>query len=201
MKLFYFPGSCALAPHIVAREANLDITIEKVDTKEMRTEAGVDYRTINAKGYVPVLQLDDGQFLTEAAVIVQYLADRKPESKLVPAWGTLERYRQQEWLNYVATELHKLYYPLFKNGAAETQELARTQLAERLDYLSKQLDGKDYLMGTFTAADAYLYTVLRWTRVVKFDTSKWPVIEAYMKRVRERPGVQTALRAEGLLKP
>jgi glutathione S-transferase len=200
MKLFYFPGSCAMGPHIVAREAQLDVTIEKVDTKAMRTESGADYATINPKGYVPVLQLDDGQLLTEAAVILQYLGDRKPEAGLVAAPGTMERYRQMEWLNYIATELHKLFYPLIKGGAEETKELHRQMLAKQLDYVSHQLEGKDYLLGSYTVCDAYLFTVFGWTRFIKFDTARWPLMNAYAKRVRERPAVQLAMREEGLLK-
>jgi glutathione S-transferase len=200
MKLFYFPGSCAMAPHIVAREAHLDVAIDKVDTKAMRTESGADYRAINAKGYVPVLQLDDGQYLTEAAVILQYLGDRNPAAGLIAAAGTMERYRQMEWLNYIATELHKLFTPLIKNGAAETQALHREILATQLDFVSKQLEGKDYLLGAYSVCDAYLFTVFGWTRFIKYDTARWPLMQAYSKRVRDRPAVQTAMREEGLLK-
>jgi glutathione S-transferase len=200
MKLYYFPGSCALAPHIVAREAGLDVTIEKVNTQEMRTETGADYRAINPKGYVPVLQLPNGEYLTEAAVIVQYLADLKPEAKLLAPFGTLERYRQMEWLNYIATELHKLFTPLIKGGPEETKAQHRQRLGEQLTYLAPRFEGGEYLQGGFTACDAYLFTVLGWARFIKFDTTPWPWVHPYIKRMRERPGVQAALREQGLLK-
>jgi glutathione S-transferase len=200
VKLYYFPGSCALAPHIVAREAALDVAIEKVNTQEMRTETGADYRAIAPKGYVPVLELNDGALLTEAAVIVQYLADQKPEANLTARFGTMERYRQMEWLNYIATELHKLFTPLIKGGAEETKQQHREKLAEQLDYVSKQLEGRDYLLGAFSVCDAYLYTVLSWTRFIKYDTARWPRVQEYLKRVRERPGVQQAMSEQGLLK-
>lgn len=202
MKLYYVPGYCSLAPHIAFREAHLDVTVEKVDTKEQRTEAGADYRNINPKGYVPALQLDNGEFLTEAAVILQYLADRKPESKLLPAQGTMERVRVQEMLNFIATELHKGFGPLFNpNAPEETRKAATTNLSNRLNFLNKHLEGKDYVMGNqFTVADAYLFTVLGWAPLVKFDLAPWPNVVAVNKRIGARPAVQAALKSEGLLK-
>jgi glutathione S-transferase len=184
----------------VAREADLQIALERVDTKELRTETGVDYRTINPQGYVPVLQLDEGGYLTEAAVIVQYLADRRPEKGLMAAFGTLERYRQMEWLNFTATELHKTFRPLIKGGAESELAYARQHLGESLDVVARQLEGRDYLFGkAYTAPDAYTSVVLGWARFIKFDLARWPSVGAYLKRVRERPAVRAALQAEGLL--
>lgn len=201
MKLYYAPGACSLAPHMVLREAGLDFTLEKVDLKAHQTETGGDYYAVNPKGYVPALQVD-GQLLTEAAVILQYLADQKPAAKLIPPNGTLERYRVQEWLNFISTEVHKPLGSFFSPTLhADTRKATEEKLASRFDYLSKQLDGKPYLMGEqFTVADAYLDTILNWTRPLKVDLSKWRTLLDYMKRVASRPAVQQALKAEGLIK-
>jgi glutathione S-transferase len=199
MKLYFFLGACSLAPHIVAREAGLDVQLVRVDTKVNRTETGEDYLKVNAKGYVPVLELDDGARLTEAAVIVQYLADRRPELGLMPAWGTMERYRAQEWLNYIATELHKGFGGAFFKavGSEEDRQKARDQIFGRFDWLNGQLLGKDYLMGSqFTAADAYLFVVVNWARFVKVELDRWPAIKAFHARVKARPAVQAAIKAE-----
>lgn len=200
MKLFYAPGACSLAPHIVAREASLAIELEKVDLASKKTETGRDYTTINPKGYVPALLLDDGSVMTEAQVLVQYLADQKPGASLVPAHGTLARYRLQERLAFISTEIHKSYSPLFK---PTTPDATRQ---DRLDYLGKryaaidgELAGRDWLDGErFTVADAYLFTVTNWSRHVKLDLSANARLLAWQKRVAERPAVQAAMKAEGL---
>jgi glutathione S-transferase len=200
VKLFYAPGACSLSPHIVLRESGAQFEAEKVDLAAKRTAAGTDYRAINPKGAVPALQLDDGQVLTEGSAIVQYLADRKPQSGLAPAAGTIERYRLQEWLNYIASEIHKGFSPLFNAKLAnEAKQVFKDNLAPRFDFLSRSLQGKDYLMASgFTVADAYLFTILRWTKRFAIDLGKWPVLTAYVERVAARPAVQAALKAEGL---
>ena len=198
MKLFLKPGACSLSPHIVLRELGLPFETERVDTKAQKTASGKDFRTLNAKGYVPTLQLDDGQVLTEGAVIVQYLADREPAAQLAPAPGTMERYRLQEWLNYIASELHKSYSPLFR-AAEEQRPPLRDALAAKLAYVASQLGERRFLLGDrFTVADAYLFTVLRWNPNVGIDLARWPALKAYMERVQARPAVQAALEAEGL---
>ena len=201
MKLYYSPGACSLAPHIVAREAGYSIDLEKVDIPNKKTADGGDYWKINPKGYVPTLVLDDGQVVTEVGVICQYLADQKPESGLVPKFGTMERYRQMEALNFTATEVHKQIGALF--NPMMTPEMKQVQIGtieRRLNALEAMLDGKAYIMGDkFSAADAYLFTVLNWTNMHKIDVSKWPNIKAYMVRVVERPKVREAMKAEGLI--
>ena len=202
MKLYYAAGACSLSPHIVALEAGIAVELEKVDTKAKRTASGEDYWQINPKGYVPALQLDNGELLTEGTAIVQYLADLKPESGLAPANGTTARYRLQETLGYINSELHKTYTPLFK---PETPDAVRD---ERKDYLRKRyalldqhLAKHDWLIGEqFTAADAYLFTVTNWAQHVGLDLSDFPAILAFQQRVSSRPQVQSALKAEGLLK-
>lgn len=201
MKLYFSPGACSLSPHIVALEAGHDITIEKVDGKTKKTASGKDFLASNPKGYVPALELDDGQVLTEGPTIAQYLADLRPESKLVPAAGSLERYRVSEMLGYINSEIHKSYTPLFRD---ETTPDVRT---ERHDYLRRRyalvestLAGKEYLFGDhFTIADAYLFTVTNWAGYVKLDLSELPNLLAFQKRVAARPAVQAAMKAEGLI--
>jgi len=202
MKLYYYPGACSLSPHIVLREAGFAFELEKVDLQTKKTETGADYTRINAKGYVPTLKLDDGQFLSEGPAIVQYLADQKPEAGLAPKAGTLERARLQEWLNFISTEIHQQYGPLFNpKTPAETREAQVEKLARRYDYVAKQLDGKPYLLGErFGVADAYLYTVTNWAGFLKVDLPSWPALKPYMARIAERPAVQAALQAEGLAK-
>lgn len=202
MKLYMSPGACSLSPHIVLREANLPFTPVKVNTKTKEMQGGGDYRKINAKGYVPALQLDDGQVLTEGPAIVQYLADKAPASGLAPANGTLERYRLQEWLNFITSEIHKQFSPLFDPTASDDiKQRQRDKLAGRFDWLDEQLKGKDYLMGKqFTVADAYLFTTVNWCQWTGIDLAKWPVLAEYIKRVAARPKVQEALKAEGLAK-
>jgi glutathione S-transferase len=197
MKLYYSPGACSLSPHIALNEAGLVFDSESVDLAKKKTKSGADYRAINPKGAVPALQLDNGQVLTEGSAIVQYIADQKPATKLAPAAGTLERYRLQEWLNYVASEVHKGFSPLFNPKIPEDwKKVVTDNLATKFDYLSKQLQGKDYLMGTFSVADAYLFTILGWTKYFNIDLAKWPVLVKYMERVGARPAVKAALEAE-----
>lgn len=202
MKLYYSPGACSLSPHIVASEAGLAIEFEKVNLAEKKTESGKDYLTINPKGYVPALVLDDGGVLTEGPAIVQYLADQKPTMRLVPAAGTIERYRLQEWLNFIATELHKNFGPLFnKASSEEARQTAKANIDKRLGYLNDKLGGSDYLMGeAFSVADAYAFTILNWTNFTGIDLKPYPNVSAYMGRVGARPNVQKTLRAEGLVK-
>jgi glutathione S-transferase len=202
MKLYYSPGACSMAPHIVARETGQDISMVKVDIPNKKTEDGGDYWKINPKGYVPALMLDDGQVLTEAGVICQYLADRVPESGLMAPAGTLERYHQQEALNFAATEVHKQIGALFNPAlSADMQKVQRDVIGRRLNALEKLLENKQYIMGDkFSAADAYLFTVLNWTGLHKIDTAPWPNIQAYQARIAARPRVQETLKAEGILK-
>ena len=199
MKLFISPGACSLSPHIVSREAGLNVEIVKVDLRAKTIKgSGADYRAINSKGAVPALQLDDGQVLTEGAAIVQYLADQKPGSGLAPAAGSMERYRLQEWLSYIGAEIHKLIGGMFNPTLSDEAKAAAIALTgTRLEWISKQLEGKDYLMGkTFTVADAYLFTVLGWLKYFKIDLAQWPVLKAHSDRVAARPAVQAALAAE-----
>jgi len=202
MKLYYAPGACSLSPHIVARELGIAVELKKVNTKDKTIEGGGDYWKINARGYVPALELDNGEVLTEGPAIVQYLADQKPDAGLAPKNGTLERYRLQEWLNFLTSEIHKSFSPLFKpNTPEEYKKIAKENLATRFDWLDKQLAGKDYLTGKqFTVADAYLFVLTNWTKFHNIDLARWPNIAAFQKRVGSRPKVQEALQAEGLLK-
>ena len=203
MKLYYSSGACSLSPHIALSEAGVDAQLVKLDTKTHKLEDGSDFYAINARGYVPVLELDDGQRLTEGPAIVQYIADRKPSSGLAPANGTIERYRLQEWLNFITSELHKQFSPLFgADTPADYKPIARQKIAKRFDWLSGELAGKDYLMGKqFTVADGYLFVMLNWCKFVGIDLAKWPVLVSYQARVAARPKVQDAMVAEGLLKP
>ena len=203
MKLYYAPGACSLAPHIVAREAGIAIDLQKVDLKtKTLADGGASYTAINGKGYVPALGLDDGALLTEGPAIVQYMADQKPESGLAPKAGTMDRLRLQEWLNFISTELHKAMGTFFNPKATtEWKDAVTERLGVRMDYLAKELAGKQYLMGDkFSVADAYLFTILNWAPMVKFDLSRWPAVTEYYKRVGARPKVQETLKAEGLLK-
>jgi len=200
MKLFYMPGACSLAPHIVANEAGLDLELVKVDGKTKTTEAAQDFLATNPNGYVPALVLSDGELMTEASVLVQYLADQNPEAGLMPRAGEMARYRVQQWLAFVATELHKAFGVFFKPNTPEaTKEINREHLAKRLAYVDGKLDGRSYLMGdAFTAADAYLWTILGWAKHVGIDLSPFANIQRYLGTVAARPAVQQALRAEGL---
>lgn len=205
MKLYYAPGTCSLSPHIVAREAGLSIDLERVDIGKTphRTEGGASFNTVNPKGYVPALVLDDGGVLTEGATIVQYLADLAPQSALAPAAGTIERYRLQEWLTFISSELHKMFSPwLFHPEHGEVAAAAaRAKIAERFAFLDAHLATRAYLMGErFTAADAYAFTIVGWARPAHIDLTPYPHLRSYMERIAARPKVQEAMRAEGLLK-
>jgi len=202
MKLYYASGACSLSPHIVLLEAGLKATLVKVDTKAHKTEDGGDYYAVNPKGYVPLLELDDGDRLSEGPAIVQYLADRNPASKLAPAAGSMERYHLQEWLNFITTELHKQFSPLFQpTTTTEYKETLKDKIGKRFDWVAEQLKGKDYLMGsTFTVADAYFFTMLTWTKHVGIDLARWPALTAYRARVAARPKVREAMISEGLMK-
>ena len=198
MKLYLSPGACSLSPHIVLREAGIPFDFETVDLASKRTKSGADFKAINPKGYVPVLELEGGQVLTEGPAIVQYLADQKPAAKLLPPAGSMDRYRVQEWLNYITSELHKSFGPLFSpKTPQEWKDTLKSNLATRFDLLSKKLQDKDYLMGSsFTVADAYLFTILSWAGHVGLDLGKWPVLKAYYDRVGARPAVKAAQEAE-----
>jgi glutathione S-transferase len=201
MKLYYAPGACSLSPHIVSRELGIPLEMQKVNTKDKSMEGGGDFRTVNPKGYVPALDLGNGQVLTEGPAIVQYLADQKPESGLAPKAGTVERYRLQEWLNFITSEIHKSFSPLFKpNTPDDYKKIAKENLGARFEWLDKQLAEREYLMGHFTVADAYLFTVVNWSGFVGIDLAKYPNLAAYQKRVAARPKVREAMKAEGLLK-
>ena len=200
MKLYYSPGACSLAPHIVANEAGISLALEKVDTGKHMTAGGVDYYTINPKGQVPFLQLDDGSTLSEGPIIAQYLADQAQARRLMPESGTGARYRVMEWQNFITSELHKGFSPLFSprfDAAAKAAHAAT--LRQRYEWIDKQLAGKDYLTGSeFTAADAYLFTVTSWAKYVKLDLSDLKNLQAYLARVASRPAVAKTLKEEGL---
>lgn len=200
MKLYYSPGACSLSPHIVLCETGLDFTIEKVNLRTKETESGRDFSAINPKGYVPALELDGGEVLTEGPAIVQYVADLVPEKKLIPPAGTLARARVQEWLNFIGTELHKNFTPLFNPASTDDiRNAAQANIARRLPIAATALDAHPYLIGdSFSVADAYLFTVLSWTGFVKVDITPWPSLAAFVESMKARPGVQAALAAEGL---
>lgn len=200
MKLYYLKGACSLASYISLCETGLKFEAVSVDRATKKTSAGEDYNAVNPKGYVPALRLDNGEVLTENVAVLQYIADRKPESKLAPPAGTLERYRLVEWLAFINSEVHKSVSPLFNPAASEdTKTLMKTNLARRLDWLNSQLGSRTYLTGTdFTVADAYLFVVLNWFPRLNLDLSKWPALKAFHQRVSERPAVDRALREEGL---
>ena len=202
MQLYFSPGACSLASHITAREAGIAVDLKRADTKTKKLEDGSDYYAINSKGAVPALKLDNGQVLTEGVAIMQYLADQKPESNLAPKNGTIERYRVQEWLNYITSEVHKGYSPLWNPTLdANIKEYALGNLQKKFDWISTQLAGKKFLTGdTFTVADAYLFTVLNWSNFLGLDMSKWPALTEFSARVAARPKVQEAMAAEGLNK-
>ena len=202
MKLYYAPGACSMAPHIVLREAGYKFDLEKVDIPSKKTASGADYWKVNPKGYVPALQLDDGQILTEVGVIVQYLADQKPESGLAPALGTMERYRLMEAVNFTATEIHKQIGALFNpQMTPDMKEVQLGVVGRRFNALEKALEGKQFVTGDkYSVADAYLFAVLNWTNVLKIDLAKWPNIKGYIARIAARPKVQETMKAEGLIK-
>ena len=202
MKLYYSPGACSLSPHIVLRELGLPFEPVLASTKTHKLADGTDYYTINPKGYVPLLELDDGQRLSEGPAILQYLADKEPGKNLVAAAGTMPRYRQIEWLNFISTELHKSYSPLFNPAMPEEgKAVYRKRLRVRYEYLNQQLEGKSFLMGdAFSVPDAYLFTVTNWAKPVGVDITDLSNVQAFMARMAARPAVQAAMKAEGLLK-
>ena len=201
MKLFYSPGACSLSPNIVAHEAGINLRLQKVDLKTKTIETEGDFFAINPKGYVPALQLDNGQLLTEGPVIVQYLADLKPETGLAPAPGTFERYRLQEMLVFINSELHKTFSPLFRaDTPAEVRAERQQHLLKRFAIVDQQLQGRQYLFGDrFSVADAYLFTVTSWAPKVKVDLSKFANLRAFQERAAARPAVAAAMKAEGLI--
>ncbi len=201
MKLYYTPGACSLAAHIALREVNCDFGLVEVDLASKKTVGGDDFLVINPKGYVPALKLDDGQILTEDQVILQYIADRKPEAGLAPAFGTMERYRLMEWLAFIATEIHKGFGPFWNPNTPEaTKQNALVVLSRRFAYVNGRLADGPWLMGSrYTVADAYLFTVLGWSAIHNVDISPWPHLTAYLAKVAERSAVQEAMRTEGLL--
>ena len=198
MKLYYTPGACSMNPHIMLREAGLKFDLVKVDLGTHKTPEGKDFYSINPKGYVPALELDNGQILTENPAIAQYIADQKPEAKLAPANGTLERYRLQEWLGFIGTELHKTFGPLWNPSAPEAEKKAtHDKLTKRFEFIAKNLEGKQYLMGDqFTAPDAYVFVMLQWAQYHKVDLSKYAGLKTYHERIAARPAVKAAIEAE-----
>jgi len=202
MKLYYSPGACSLSPHIVALEAGIPIALHQVDLATHKTAEGGDFYATNRKGYVPTLEMDDGAILTEGLAIVQYLGDQRPGSGLVPAAGTMARYRLQEWLTFIGTEIHKTFSILFnKANPEEAKKLAKERLASRFAVLDAHLAHSAYLLGEqFSAADAYAFTVVSWAHHFGIDLATWPHLKAYIERIGARPKVQEAMRAEGLSK-
>jgi len=200
MKLYYSPGACSLSPHIVLREAGLAFEPVLASTKTHKLQDGTDYYGINPLGYVPMLELDDGTRLREGPAIVQYVADQVPQKNLAPANGTLPRYRLQEWLTFIGTEIHKTFSPLFNPATPEDAKgMFRDKLVSRFEYVDRQLEGKEYAMGDhFTVADAYLYVVTRWTKPMNIDIARFKNLAAHHARVEARPAVQEALKAEKL---
>ena len=202
MKLYYSPGACSLSPHIALYESGLTFEAVPAPTKTKKLPDGTDYLTINPRGYVPLLELDDGQRMTEGPAIVQYIADQAPAKHLAPANGTMARYRLQEWLNFVGTELHKGCFTLLFNPSvdAATKATARERLAGRLQWVNGQLEGKPFVLGEgFSVADGYLFVVTNWAKPMGVDLTPYPNLLALRERVAARPGVQAAMKAEGLL--
>jgi glutathione S-transferase len=200
MKLYYAPGACSLAPHIALQESGLPYEVEKVDLKEKKTAGGTDFNTVNPKGYVPTLTLDNGDTLTEGSALLAYIGELAPSARLIMPAGTMGNFRVREWLAFIGSELHKNFSPLFRSTTpAATREAQLEILGRRLGYVNDALVGKPYLTGEqFTVADAYLYTVLRWTVSLQVSLSPWPQLTAFLARVTARPAVQATLKAEGL---
>jgi len=202
MKLYYMPGSCSLASHIILSEIGNDFEIERVDTEKQVTESGADFSKINSNGYVPALSIDENNILTEGTAILQYLADQNPAAGLAPEPGTMERARLHEHLNYIATELHQAFAPYFSSSASDKdKEVAGKNVAAKMDYLEQLFsDGRKFLLGDrFSIADAYLFVVASWTTPTGIDLEKWPAISAFSARISQRVKVKDAMRAEGLL--
>ncbi len=202
MKLYYSPGACSLASHIALYETGLPFEIDRLIKTSKMTVGGEDFMQLNPKGYVPAIKLDDGSVLTEGAAVLQYIADQKPDSGLAPKCGTMERYRLQEWLTFISSEIHKSFSPMFnKDATDEVKNYARNHLNKRLVYVETQLANTPFLMGDrFTVADAYLFVVVSWSNHVGFDLTPFPRIKDYLARIAARPTVQAAMKAEGLLK-
>jgi glutathione S-transferase len=202
MKLYYSPGTCSLASHIALYETGLQFETDRLIKTTKMTTGGENYLQINPKGYVPALKLDNGSILTEGAAVLQYIADQKPDSRLAPPCGTMERYHLQEWLTYISSEIHKSFSPLFNKDASEdVKSHAHSMLSKRLAYAEAQLADKPFLMGDrFTVADAYFFVVMNWSKIVGFDLAPVPNIKKYLARIALRPAVQAAMKAEGLLK-
>lgn len=200
-RLYYAPGACSLAPHIVLRELGENFSLVKVSTKTHQTEDGADFYAVNPKGYVPALRLANGEILTEGPAISQYLADNKPDSGLTPRAGTLERARLNEWLTFISTEVHKNFSPMFAPTTTDDQKKTlKEKLGTRFDFIEKSLDGHSYLTGEgFTVADAYLFVVVNWTNFIGMDLTPWPKLKAFQARVQARPHTQAAMKAEGLI--
>lgn len=202
MKLYFSPEACSLSPHIVLRELGLPFTLVKVDNKSKKTADGADFLAINPKGYVPVLELDNGQRLTEGPAIVQYLADQKADARLVPANGTFERYRLQEWLNFITSEIHKSFSPLFNEAMPEAAKaIFKDKIAQRFGLIEKTLAKQDYLLGAnLSVADVYLFVVARWSRYFDIDLGRWPALAKFMQRIEQRAAVKAALNFESQAK-
>lgn len=202
MKLYYAKGACSLSPHIALAESGLNYQLIAVNLGNTphTTENGEDFTTINAKGSVPALQLDNDQILTESAVIVQYIADQVPDKKLAPTNGTMERYRLQEWLNFISSEVHKGFGPLWNPSApAPEKDVAWQKLSKQIDRINNQLEGKEYLLGSFSVADCYVFTCLNWANILGRSLDQWPNIKAFMNRMATRPAIQQALKEEDLI--
>jgi glutathione S-transferase len=200
MKLYFAPGACSLSPHIVLREAGLNFELEQVDLRTKKTKSGADFLKVNPKGQVPVLVTNDGKMLTEGPAVVQYIADKKPEAKLAPPCGSFDRSRLQEWLNFITSELHKSFSPLFApNTPEEYKTIIKENLAKRFAGLDAHLAENQYVMGSrFSVADAYAFVVVGWAKPMKIDLAKWKNLTAYLDRIAARPKVQEAMKAEGL---
>jgi len=198
MKLYFSPGVCSFASHIVVKALDLPVSLVKVNLADKKTSSGEDYWKINKKGYVPALELDDGSILTEGVAILQYLADQKPEAGLAPANGTIERYRLQEWLTFINSEIHKSYSPLFDRSTPEqTRKAFLEKLEKRHTFIAEHLNTHEFLLGNkFTVADAYLFTTMTWAGAFDIDFSKWPSLKAYQERIAALPSVQAARAAE-----
>lgn len=202
MKLYYAPGTCSLAPHIILRETNTPFELVKTDIRAKKTEDGRNFLDINPNGYVPVLELDDGTRLTEGAAIMQFIADRADATSIAPPNGTLERYKMQSWLNFISTELHKGFSPLFNPNMPENgKAVARENLLKRIKFVDEHLAKNEFLMGnSYTVPDAYAFAVLSWTRPLKIDISEFKNVTNYLAKLAERPAVKAAMKAEGLIK-
>ena len=202
MKLYYSPGACSLAPNILMHELGIAFNLERVDNKAKTTKSGENFWDVNPKGVVPVLKLDDGQTLTEAVAILIYLADRKPEAGLLPKHGTIEYYRELEWLIFITTEIHKQFTPLFKDATpADYKLIAKKNLMTAFGHVDKHLTGKQFMVGEkLTVADIYLFVVTNWSRFQDIDVAQWPNLKVFQDRMRARPQVQEAMKAEGLIK-